>query len=481
MARPVPADLEDALAANRAARDRFWAMPPEQKDAWVAWVERGRMPGTRRRRIGEAVRRLGSTAQARRTTVAAEQNGAVVLPRDDWWTWVLGLFLLAALEAFLVWLTVYRHHHSSKSPAAVVVSSKSTVPKVLGIRYQAAQFQLQQEKLGSTLVRRAAKRPKGIVVGQAPQAGKSVPQGTKVKLVVSNGPPGVAMPDVTGLAAADAVRALQARGLKPKLQQIASSQAPGTVVGQSPAAGKRAKRGTAVTLQVAKGRAAVAVPDVTGQTRQQAVAALQQAGLKTTVAQVPTSSQAPGTVVAQNPAAGQKVAQGSSVRLNIAKGQPQQTASTPTTTQTQTHTQTQTQPTTTSTGAAPTHGNDYTGLRLSQAVQKIVQGRQQVIVQYVTSSKPAGVVVANSTAGSRERLQVSAGPHPKPGASVPDVTGEDASTAQSDLQAAGFSVLVAQWPVSDPTSDGNVVFETPAGGQQVPQGSTIVIYVGSSS
>ena len=36
MARPVPADLEDALTANRAARDRFWAMPAEQKDAALA-------------------------------------------------------------------------------------------------------------------------------------------------------------------------------------------------------------------------------------------------------------------------------------------------------------------------------------------------------------------------------------------------------------------------------------------------------------
>ena len=36
MARPVPADLEDALADHPTARERFWAMPSEQKDAWVA-------------------------------------------------------------------------------------------------------------------------------------------------------------------------------------------------------------------------------------------------------------------------------------------------------------------------------------------------------------------------------------------------------------------------------------------------------------
>jgi beta-lactam-binding protein with PASTA domain len=472
MARPVPADLEDALAANRAARDRFWSMPAEQKDAWVAWVERGRLPGSRRRRVAEAVRRLGGAQSVRRTTDVSTNGAVVAAPRDDWWAWVLGLFLLAALAAFLVWLTVYRHHHSSRAPAAVVVAAKATVPKVVGIRYQAAQFQLQQAKLGSKLVHKAAKRPKGIVVGQAPQSGKSVPQGTAVTLVVSNGPPGVAMPDVTGLAAADAVRALQARGLKPTLQQVASAQAPGTVVGQTPAPGKRAKKGTRVLLQVAKGQAAVAVPSVTGQSEQQAVATLKQAHLAASVAHVP-SSQPSGTVVAQRPAAGQKVRPGSAVRLNVSKGR-SQPAPAPTTQQQQ--------PTTTApaTTKPPATGNDYTGMRLAQAVQKIAQGRQQVIVQYVASAQPVGVVVSNSNAGSRVRLQVSAGQHPKPATSVPDVTGEDSSSAQSDLQSAGFAVITVQWPVSDSTQDGMIVYETPAGGGQAPQGSAIVIYAGSS-
>jgi uncharacterized protein YdeI (YjbR/CyaY-like superfamily) len=44
MARPVPTDLEDALAANPAARERFWSMPAERKDAWVRWIERARFP-----------------------------------------------------------------------------------------------------------------------------------------------------------------------------------------------------------------------------------------------------------------------------------------------------------------------------------------------------------------------------------------------------------------------------------------------------
>jgi beta-lactam-binding protein with PASTA domain len=363
---------------------------------------------------------------------------------------------------------VYRDDGNGSKPPAVVVSATSTVPKVVGVRYQAAQFQLKEAKLAAKIVRRAATKPKGIVVGQKPKPGATVPQGTPVTIVVSSGPPGVAMPDVVGLGAADAVRALQSRKLTVTLQQVPSQEPPGTVIAQTPKAGKRAKPGTEVVLQVAKGAAAVAVPDVTGQPLQQAAAALQQAGLTGRTVRVP-STQAKDTVVAQNPAAGQKVAKGAAVRLNVSRGSQAQ----PTTTQ-----QTTTQQTTTRQTTSPSTGNDYTGMRLSDAVTTIAQGRQQVIVEYVTSSQKAGTVVSNAKAGSRERLQVSAGPKPQPARNVPDVTGEDATTAAQDLRAAGFVVISVQWPVSDQSLDGMVTFETPAAGQ-VPQGSAIVVYVGT--
>jgi len=164
MARRVPTDLEDALASNRGARDRFWAMPPEQKDAWVGWVDRARMPRARRRRIAQAVYRLSGSS------VCRESTAVVGVPREHGLAWVLGVALLAVVAAFLVWLTLYRHHHDS-SAAAVAVSSKSSVPKVVGIRVQSAQFQLRQAKLASKVEHKAAKKPKGIVVGQKPKHG----------------------------------------------------------------------------------------------------------------------------------------------------------------------------------------------------------------------------------------------------------------------------------------------------------------------
>jgi beta-lactam-binding protein with PASTA domain len=115
-------------------------------------------------------------------------------------------------------------------------------------------------------------------------------------------------------------------------------------------------------------------------------------------------------------------------------------------------------------------------MRLEDAVQKIAEGRQQVVVEYVTSSEKPNVVVANSKAGNRVRLQVSAGAKPKPATEVPDTSGLDSASAQDELTKAGFSVLTVDWPVSDPASDGVVVYQTPTA--QAPRGSTIVLYIG---
>jgi eukaryotic-like serine/threonine-protein kinase len=332
------------------------------------------------------------------------------MPRTPWTEWVLGLLLLLGLAAFLVWLTVFRHHHKDATPTTTAVAATTTVPKVTGIAVQSAKFQLRAAKLGARETQAASVKPKGIVVAQAPKPGATVPKGTAVALVVSNGPPSITMPNLVGLSKKDAVQALEARGLKVTVQQVASKQPPGTVVEQQPTAGLPAKPGSKVVLQVAKGS-----PSATSTTT---------------------------------------------------------TAATTTTARTTTTT-------TTTTTKPPSAGNDYTGMRLRDAVKKIADGRQQVVVQYMTSSKPAGTVISNSNAGARVRLQVSLGPQPKPAQAVPDTTGEDAATAQQDLTSAGFTVIQVTWPVSDATQDGVVVYQTPGG--SIAQGAAIVIYLGSAT
>src|SRR5258708_17116707 len=138
MAPRVSPELETALAANPAARERFWALPPEQKDKWVAYVERGRFARARRRRAADAARRLAPQAAVEEGLVAPAP-----MPRTPWTESALALLLLLGLAAFLVWLTVFRHHDKDAKPTTTAVATTTTVPKVTGIAYPAAQFQLQ--------------------------------------------------------------------------------------------------------------------------------------------------------------------------------------------------------------------------------------------------------------------------------------------------------------------------------------------------
>src|SRR5205823_8764625 len=76
-------------------------------------------------------------------------------------------------------------------------------------------------------------------------------------------------------------------------------------------------KGSTAVIRVSRGL--VKVPDVVGQSRPAAIAAVRGAGLVPTVFKVP-SGQPKGTVVAQHPAAGARAPRGSKVRLNVAQG-----------------------------------------------------------------------------------------------------------------------------------------------------------------
>ena len=49
------------------------------------------------------------------------------------------------------------------------------------------------------------------------------------------------------------------------------------------------------------------------------------------------------------------------------------------------------------------------------------------------------------------------------------MVGEDQATARSDLENAGFKVQVVEQETTDPSQDGIVIDQDPAGGTQAPQ------------
>jgi serine/threonine-protein kinase len=157
--------------------------------------------------------------------------------------------------------------------------------------------------------------PQGAVVGFDPAAGTELKRDQVVTVVVSKGHQPVAVPDVTGQSPEQAASNLQALGFKVKKGEDGRSAAVdvGKVMTVSPGPGDGPVGfGSTVTITVSAGLPLVTVPDVTGKKQDEAVAALQAAGLKAEATRFLGNK-----VRQQEPKAGQVVEQGSTVKILV--------------------------------------------------------------------------------------------------------------------------------------------------------------------
>jgi eukaryotic-like serine/threonine-protein kinase len=126
--------------------------------------------------------------------------------------------------------------------------------------------------------------------------------------------------DVVGLQADDAVSRLQDDGFKADISREQDSTQPeGVVVSQNPSAGTDLEEGSTVAIVASAGPGLVAVPNTIGIPEADARDRLADAGFRVTVVEV-FSDEPDGTVVAQNPAAGEQLEPDTAVRLNVSKG-----------------------------------------------------------------------------------------------------------------------------------------------------------------
>jgi serine/threonine-protein kinase len=96
--------------------------------------------------------------------------------------------------------------------------------------------------------------PPGIAMLTRPAAGTPLAPGAGVTLVVSRGAPTIAVPDLLGLSQIDARTRLETEGLSlgSVTRRHTGDAAPGTVIGQKPAAGTLASPATLVDIIVAR-------------------------------------------------------------------------------------------------------------------------------------------------------------------------------------------------------------------------------------
>jgi serine/threonine-protein kinase len=182
------------------------------------------------------------------------------------------------------------------------------------------------------------------------------------------------------------------------------------------------------------------------------VSTLTNAGLVAKAFPVP-SGKPVDTVTGQDPPPGETVEKGSKVRINV------------------------------SSGPSDVSVPSVIGLPFDQASAALQHEGFAVSRRDVDSNDAADTVVDQSPSGSAPpgstiTLSVSKGPTTS---TVPDVTSISQSDAVAQLKASGFKVSIVSQAVTDPSQDGIVQTQDPAGGTKFPPGTTVTIAVGKFS
>jgi len=313
---PEVGDDLDGFVASATDPDR--EMRPES--AVAMRVDLASFAGSlpRARSVGALVSDLPEAEQPVAAAATAAATVTETIPRLQraqrrrWRRWAAAILVvgLVAGAAYGAWAYVLPHSHP--------------VPQVVGTNIDDATGQL--GALGFTV--RVAKgeysstgMARGTVLAVDPPAGTSLKEGATVTLVLSLGPPPVAVPDVTGSSLDDATRAIQDTNLA--LGDVHRIYSPtvheGDVVRQDPSIGK-APRGSTVQLWVSKGRAPVPIPAVVGKQQNRAERLLRDAGFKPVVAVAFSDQIGRGLVISVDPQEATPTAYRSAVTITVSQG-----------------------------------------------------------------------------------------------------------------------------------------------------------------
>jgi len=205
-------------------------------------------------------------------------------------------------------------------------------------------------------------------------------------------------------------------------------------------------RGGGVKGPPAAASTAVVVPNVIGQPRLEAVTRLGRSGLVARVVRRPSGGAPPGSVFAESPKGGSRVARKTVVTLSVS-------------------------------ALASVTVPAVVGRRAAVASAEMRARGLSVRYSGVLSDKARGTVLAQRPSagarvvkGSAVALRVSRG-----SGAVPSVVGQTQSAAMATLEAAGFKAQAFTVPAGE--KSGIVVAQSPQGGIPAPGGSKVRLYV----
>lgn len=208
--------------------------------------------------------------------------------------------------------------HTAKPKTNVV-----DVPSVTGLTASAAVTGLRDAGLVAKIRLVTSSRRPGVVLRQSPTDTAQVEKGATVRLDVSRARPvatRIEVPDVVGSTVAQARQQLRGLGLSVLITNVASDEAVGTVLRQSPRGGAEVREDARVTLTVSSGQRKIDVPDVTGLDEDSAREQLEAAGFQVEATDEPTTDpMQDGLVLRQSPAGATALEKGSVVTIVVAR------------------------------------------------------------------------------------------------------------------------------------------------------------------
>lgn len=204
-------------------------------------------------------------------------------------------------------------------------ADKVTMIDVRGMTYDDAKDALNKVGLGifKNGTQSSDDYTEGEIVSQDVEKGEKVDKNTTVKVVISSGKGSVPVPDVSGKSSDDATSKLEAEGFKVSTDyKYSDTVAQGKVVETAPSAGTSAQKGETVTIYLSRGPEGTEMPNLIGQTEEQAKSTLNSMGCSVNVNTEYNTTQEAGKVVGQSIDPGVRVTSGTTVTIAISKGEP---------------------------------------------------------------------------------------------------------------------------------------------------------------
>ncbi len=247
--------------------------------------------------------------------------------RTGWRLWVTSpshLLVAASGTAALGLLLGYLITVVFIFPPQNVAADLTRVPSLIGRTADEARQRVERRGLEyEEAMGMFHSRPVGTVVAQEPLPDQMAQPGSAVRVTLSLGPPQRPVPDVVGLSHEQAEVVLEQAGLEVEITRVDASADVGEVVGTRPRPGTPLELPASVRILVSAGQSAVTVPDLVMRSLAEAEATLGRLGLRLgEVADDSAGLAAPGTVIAQSPAAGDEVARGTRVSVTVAVAPP---------------------------------------------------------------------------------------------------------------------------------------------------------------